>query len=117
MMKPSGLILQLSEGMGLGAVVGGFVCIKNLFASMELCVDVDFEMIAVEVKGTDPKFAWEFIGMYRAPNNDMLAIEISTTPTLYMRNLTKRIILARDLNLPQAVWKGDVEKTSGFQAI
>ena len=32
-------------------------------------------MIAVEVKGMDPKYTWEIIGVYRAPNEDMLAIE------------------------------------------
>jgi hypothetical protein len=28
-------------------------------------------MIAVEVKGRDPKFTWEVVGIYRAPNEDM----------------------------------------------
>jgi len=32
-------------------------------------------MIAFEVKRTDPKYMWEIIGIYRAPNEDMLAIE------------------------------------------
>ena len=31
-------------------------------------------MIAVEVKGMDLKYTWEIIGIYRAPNEDMLAI-------------------------------------------
>jgi hypothetical protein len=66
------------------AVVGVFVCIKNFMASTELCVEFDFEMIAVEVEGMDPKFAREFIGIYRAPNDDMLAIESSTARTLNM---------------------------------
>jgi hypothetical protein len=35
--------------------------------------------------------------------------------TLAMRNLTKRSIIGGDLNLPQAIWNGDAEKTSGFQ--
>jgi hypothetical protein len=38
-------------------------------------VDEDFEMIAVEVKGRDPKFAWEIVGTYRAPSEDMRVIE------------------------------------------
>ena len=42
---------------------------------MELWVDDDFEMIAVEVKGMDAKYTCEIIGIYRAPNEDMLAIE------------------------------------------
>jgi hypothetical protein len=28
-------------------------------------------MIAVEVKGRDPKFTWEIVGIYRAPYEDM----------------------------------------------
>jgi len=32
-------------------------------------------MIAVEVKGINPKFAWEAVGVYRAPNEDMRVIE------------------------------------------
>ena len=33
-------------------------------------------MIAVEVKRMDPIYPWEIIGIYRAPNEDTLAIEI-----------------------------------------
>jgi hypothetical protein len=39
-------------------------------------------MIAVEVKGIDRKYAWEIIGIYRAPNEDTLAIERSAAHTL-----------------------------------
>jgi hypothetical protein len=38
-------------------------------------VDEDFEMIAVEVKGRDPKFTWEIVSIYRAPKEDMRVIE------------------------------------------
>jgi hypothetical protein len=81
-----------------------------------LWVDEDFEMTAVEVKGMDPKYTWEITGMYRAPNEDMLAIERLAARTLATRNLTKRSIISGDLNLPQASWNGDAEKASGFQA-
>jgi len=40
-----------------------------------LWVDEDFEMNTVEVKGMDPKYTWEIIGIYRAPAEAMLAIE------------------------------------------
>jgi hypothetical protein len=30
-------------------------------------------MIAVEVKRKDPKYTWEIVGIYRAPNEDILA--------------------------------------------
>jgi len=46
-----------------------------------------------EVKGMDPKYTWEIISIYRAPNEDMLAIERLTACTLPTRNLTKRIII------------------------
>jgi hypothetical protein len=52
-----------------------FSCVKNCIPCTELWVDEDFEMIAVEVKGTNSKYTWEIIGIYRAPNEDMLAIE------------------------------------------
>ena len=68
---------------------GVFICVKNIIASTELCVDEDFEMIAVEVKGMDSKYTWEIIGIYRAPNEDMLAIERLAACTLPTRNLTK----------------------------
>ena len=55
------------------------------------------------------------IGIYRAPNEDMLVIERLAARTLPMRNLTKQSIIGGDLNLPQADWKGDVEKVNGFQ--
>jgi hypothetical protein len=34
---------------------GVSICVKNIFAFTELWVDRDFEMIAFEVKGKDPK--------------------------------------------------------------
>ena len=52
-----------------------------------------FEMIAVEVKRMDPKYTWEIIGIYRAPNEGMLAIERLTARSLSTRNLTKRSII------------------------
>jgi len=71
-------------------------------------------MIAVEVKGMDPKCVWEIIGIYRAPNENILAIERLAARSLHMQNLTKRRIIGGDLNLPQLHWKGDAEKASGF---
>jgi hypothetical protein len=50
-------------------------------------VDEDFEMIAVEVKGMDPKITWEILGIYRAPNEDMRVLERLDD---YLGNSTKR---------------------------
>jgi len=41
---------------------GVFICVKNYIDCRELWADEDFEMIAIEVKGTDPKFTWEIQG-------------------------------------------------------
>jgi hypothetical protein len=60
-----------------------FISVKNAIASPELCVDGDFDMIAVVGKEMDAKYTWEIIGIYRATNDDMLAIE-----RLAVRNLT-----------------------------
>ena len=57
-------------------------------ATTELWVDDDFEMIAVEVKGIYKTYAWEIIGIYRAPNEDILAIERLVSRNLPTRNLT-----------------------------
>jgi len=50
---------------------GMFICVKNYIDCRELWADEDFEMIIIEVKGSDQKFTWEIVGIYRAPNDDM----------------------------------------------
>jgi hypothetical protein len=69
--KSSGMIVRLSAHGG-----GIFMCVKNIIDSTELWVGDDFEMIAVEVKGMDPKYeyTWEIIGIYIAPNKDTLML-------------------------------------------
>jgi hypothetical protein len=74
-------------------------------------VDEDFEMIAVEVKGRDPKFTWAIVGIYRAPNEDMQVIEGLAARTDYLGNSTKHGIIGEDLNLPSADWNGKAECT------
>jgi hypothetical protein len=59
----------------------------------------------------DPKYTWEIIGIYRAPNDDVLEFESSAARNVPTRKLTKRNIIGCDLNL------GDVEKASGIQTI
>ena len=49
--------------------VGGvYICVKIYIDCRVLWTDEVFEMIAVQVKGINPKFAWEVVGVYRAPN-------------------------------------------------
>jgi hypothetical protein len=73
---------------------GVFICVKNYIAYVELRVDEEFEMIAVEVKGRDPKIKWEIVDMYRAPNKDMRSLERLAD---YLGNPTMCSILG-DLN-------------------
>jgi hypothetical protein len=72
-------------------------------------------MIAVEVKGRDPKITWEIVGMYRAPNEDVRFLEILTDRTGYMGRTTKRRIIGGDLNFPFEDWNGYAEKSRGNQ--
>ena len=54
---------------------GVFICVKNYIGCRVLWTVEVFEMIAVEVKGRNPKFTWEVVGVYRASNKDVRAIE------------------------------------------
>jgi hypothetical protein len=56
----------------------------------------------VEVKGGNPKFTWEVVGVYRAPNEDMRVIGRLAARTGFPGNSTKRSIIGGDLNLPYA---------------
>ena len=50
-------------------------------------------MITVEVKDRHLKFAWEVVGVYRVPNEDMRVIERLAVPTGFTGNSTKRSII------------------------
>jgi hypothetical protein len=93
-----------------------FICVKNYINCRELWVDEDFEVIAIEVKSRDPKFNWEIVGIYRAPNNDMGVLEKLATQTGYTGICTKCSIISFDLNLPSADWNGNMGCNSGSQA-
>ncbi|PNF22858.1 hypothetical protein B7P43_G16578, partial [Cryptotermes secundus] len=82
---------------------GVFICVKNYIACMELWVDEHFEMIAVEVKGRDPKCTWEIEGIYRAPNEDMRVIERLAARADTLGNFTKSSIIVGDLNFPTPI--------------
>jgi hypothetical protein len=43
-------------------------------------------MLAVEVKSRNPKFACEIVGIYRAPNEGMRAIERLVVRTVFIGN-------------------------------
>jgi hypothetical protein len=46
-------------------------------------------MIAVEVKGRNPKYTWEVVGIYGAPNEDVRFLEKLAARTGYTGNSTK----------------------------
>jgi hypothetical protein len=95
---------------------GVYICVKNYIACADLWVDGYFEMIAVEVKGMDPKYTWEIVGIYSAPCEDMRVIERLAARAGYSRNPTKPSIIGGDLNLPQGDWNGNAEGANGTQA-
>ena len=74
-------------------------------------------IIAVEVKGRNPKFSWEVVGAYRTPNEDMRVIERLAARTGFAGNSTERSIIGGDLNLPYADWNGNTGGNSGTQAL
>jgi len=78
---------------------GVFICVKNYIDCRELWADQDFEMIPIEVKGRDPKFTWEIIGIYRAANDDTRVMEMLADRTSYSGNTTKRSIIGGELKL------------------
>jgi hypothetical protein len=64
-----------------------------------------------------PKFSWEVVGVYRAPNEEMRAIERTAARTGFAGNSTKHSIIGGDLNLPYADWNGNAGGNSGTQAL
>ena len=74
-------------------------------------------MIAVEVKGGNPKFSWEVVEFYRAPKEDMWVIERLAAQTGFTGNSTKCSIIGSDLNLSYADWNGNAGGNSGTQAL
>ena len=72
---------------------GVFICVKNNIACSELWVDDEFEILAVEVKGSDPKCTWEIVGIYRTPNEDIRVIEKVTARTGFRGNSVKWSII------------------------
>ena len=79
---------------------GVFICLNNYIDCRVLWTGEVFEMTAVEVKGRNPKFAWEVVGVYRAPNKDMRIIERLAARTGFTGNSTKLSIIWGDLKLP-----------------
>ena len=64
-------------------------------------------MIAVEMKGMDPKYTWEIFGIYRAPHEDMRVRLRDWQPELDFRK-TQAVTLAD--------WNENAEVISGIQA-
>jgi len=80
---------------------GVFICVQNNISCSVLLVDDEFEILAVAVKGSDPKCTWEIAGIYRAPNEYIGVIAILTARTGFLGNSMKRDIIEDDMNLSQ----------------
>ena len=50
-------------------------------------------MIAVEIKGRNPKSTWEVVGIYRAPNEDKRVLDRLAARTRSTGNCTKRSMI------------------------
>ena len=70
-------------------------CVKN-YDRRELRGDEDFEMIAVEIKGRNPKSTWEVVGIYRSPNEDKRVLDRLAARTGSTGKCTKRSIIGGD---------------------
>ena len=77
--KLLGQITQHSEERDASGV-GVFICVKTYITCGELWLDEVCEMIAVEVN------AWEIVGIYRAPNEDMLVRKTGRLDQIYEKN-------------------------------
>jgi hypothetical protein len=74
------------------------------------------EILAVEIKGSIPKYSWEIVRIYRAPNEDTRVIKKLAARTGFSGYSTKQSVIGGDLNLPQVDWKGIAEDMSRTQA-
>jgi hypothetical protein len=79
-----------------------FICVKNCNECRELWTDEDFELIAVKVKGRDPKITWEIVGIYRPPNEYMRVVERLAARAAYNGNYVKRSFIG---TLRRLEWK------------
>jgi hypothetical protein len=59
-------------------------------------------VIAAEVNDKDPKITLEIVGIYRAPNKFMRALEKLANRTRYLGSTMKRSIIGGDLTVPNA---------------
>jgi hypothetical protein len=96
---------------------GVFICFKNSIDCRVLWTDEVFKMIAVEVKGGNPKFSWKVVWVYRSPNDNMRVIERLADRTGFSGNSTKRSIIGGGLNLPNAERNGNTGGNNGTQAL
>jgi hypothetical protein len=96
---------------------GVFICIKNHIVCRELWMDDEFEVTAVEITSRNQKVTWETVGMYRAPNEDMRALEKLVARTGCTSNSAKHSIIGGDLNLRQVDWNGKAEGKTVTQVL
>jgi hypothetical protein len=96
---------------------GVLICVKNYIDCRELRADEGFEMIAIQVKGRDPNFTWEILGIYRTPDDDMRIMKKLAARTGYTGNSTKRNIIGDEVNITFVDWNGNVGCNSRTQVL
>jgi hypothetical protein len=89
-----------------------FICVKNNITCSELWVDEDFDMLAVEIEGSDPKYLLEVVGTNGVPNEDIRVIEKLVERIGFFKNCMKHSIIGVELNFLQVDWKGVTEGIS-----
>ena len=92
-----------------------FICIKNYITCAELWVYEVYEITAVEIKGRDPKIAWEIVGIYRVSNKNMLVLEKLADWTRYiweeLRSVASLKAISTDLRRIGMVTQKNLEET------
>jgi len=70
-------LVMVTQPSGQTGALDGVECsfVTNYIDCRELWVDEDFEMTAIGVKGRDPTFTWEIVGIYRATNDNIQIME------------------------------------------
>jgi hypothetical protein len=72
-------------------------------------------MLAVEVKGRDPKITWEIVDIYREPEEVMRVLKKLVDRAGYMGSTTKCSVIGSDIYLSYADWNGHAEICRGTQ--
>ena len=74
-------------------------------------------MIAVEIKGRNPKSTWEVVGIYKSSKRGQACFRQTSSANSLYRELYRTQHYWGDLNLPYVDWNGNAGGNSGTQAL